>query len=34
LIPVRELKLHFEVQPSLEKLWHPDFIAHASFKNL
>ena len=34
LIPVRGLKFHFEMQPSLEQLWHPDFIAHASFKNL
>jgi len=34
LIPVRGLKFHFELQPSSEQLWHPDFIAHASFKNL
>ena len=34
LIPVRGLKFHFELQSSSEQLWHPDFIAHASFKNL
>lgn len=34
LIPVRGLKVHFELQSSSEQLWHPDFIAHASFKNL
>jgi hypothetical protein len=34
LIPVKGLKFHFELPPSSDQLWHPDFIAHASFKNL
>lgn len=33
LVPVRGLRFRFELQPSWEQLWRPDFLAHAFFKN-
>ena len=34
LIPVKGLRIHFELQPPLGQLWCPDFLAYVSFKNL